>query len=409
MAIEVFEKITECRICLAGNLVQVLDLGLQPPANSLYKLSEKEPPLVPLNLCFCINCQTAQINASIEPEFLFSKYVWVTGTSKTANEYGEYFADETIKRSISERPKVIEIASNDGTFLKKFIRRGCEVLGVDPARNIAEQAKAEGVNTLVEFFNEKVAEKIVKDHGTFDLVIARNVIPHVKEIHSIMKGIFKCLSSHSIGVIEFHDSSLLLTEMQYDYIYHEHLFYFTLHSISNLLNKYGLFIFDVIRSPISGGSWVIYFSKETRNKTESLLSAIDEEKKLQVNSISSWIEFGNKALIHREKLKNLIKSYRSKLVAYGASARSSTLINFCEINNETVSFIIDKNPLKVGFLTPGSRIEIISFSEGLKQIKDESPVLLLAWNFKDEIISELKGFNPRLHFLVPFPNDPVVI
>ena len=221
MAMKIFEEIKSCRICNSGNLEVVLDLGLQPPANSLYKPEDNEPTFVPLKLCFCLECQTAQISASIEPNFLFSKYVWVTGTSETANQYGEYFADETLKRSVSSNPKILEIASNDGTFLKKFIKRGCQVIGVDPAKNISDKATSEGVKTIPEFFNEAVSEKLISEYTKFDVVIARNVIPHVKEIHGVIKGMKIALNnSDSIGVIEFHDSSLLQNEMQYDYIYH---------------------------------------------------------------------------------------------------------------------------------------------------------------------------------------------
>ena len=179
--------------------------------------------------------------------------------------------------------------------------------------------------------------------------------------------------------------------------------------MTNLLEKYGLYIFDLIRSPISGGSWVVYFSNQKRPSTEALLRAKENEENQAINKLSSWIEFGKKANVHRKKLQDLIFNSRNKLVAYGASARSSTLINFCNIDNRFISFIIDKNPLKEKLLTPGSKIEIRSLQDSLNYLKDDEIIFLMAWNFKDEIVSELRKYKPNLKFLIPFPNDPTII
>ena len=264
----IFNTITCCRICNSEDLVEILNLGKQAPANSLYKLNEVRPPNIPLRLMFCDNCSTVQLGEDVDPKYLFSKYLWVTGTSKTAESYSYEFAQRALKKIENYKknvPYVIEIASNDGTFLRRFLENGCNVLGVDPAKNILEKACKNGIPTIPNFFNFNLAQKLLKKDGPAEIVFARNVIPHVKEIHSVIKGISTILKYEGVGIIEFHNVALLLEELHYDYIYHEHLFYFSLKTINSLLKMHNLYIYDLVYSPISGGSWV-YFSK---NKEQS--------------------------------------------------------------------------------------------------------------------------------------------
>ena len=257
-----FESITRCRVCLSSKITQILDLGSQPPANSLRHPTEPEPSVVPLRLLFCEDCGLVQLGETVEPVELFENYVWVTATSETARQYSEIFAERALQRSEKPRPRVLEIASNDGTFLERFQERGCNVLGIDPARNIGAIATEKGIRNIEAFFGQAVGEEVLSAEGPFDIVVARNVIPHVKNIHSVILGIRQVLGAKSLGVIEVHDSRLIQDEIQYDYVYHEHLFYFSLKSVTSLLALHDLFVFDVERSPISGGSWVVYFSKK---------------------------------------------------------------------------------------------------------------------------------------------------
>ena len=233
----IFDTISCCRICGSTDLQEVLDLGLQPPANSFFQVDDPRPPEVPLRLLFCQACFTIQIDTNVDPGYLFSKYIWVTGTSSAAVEYSDRFAKEALRRCEKKAPFVVEIASNDGTFLRTFKNRGCRVLGIDPATNIAELATESGVSTLAEFFSKELASQLSKEHKAIDIVIARNVIPHVKNIHSVIEGIAVLLGHKGVGAIEFHDCRLIQEKIQYDYIYHEHLFYFSLQSIQALLKR----------------------------------------------------------------------------------------------------------------------------------------------------------------------------
>ena len=405
---KIFESIDTCRSCRSKDIEEILDLGKQPPANSLYKSKKNLPPSVPLRLFFCKKCSTLQLGETVDPKYLFQEYLWVTGTSATANIYSNVFTKNVLSRTNINQPFVIEIASNDGTFLKSFAEDGCEILGIDPAKNIAGKATKDGIPTLNEFFNAELARKLKVNKGMADVIFARNVIPHVKDIHSILEGIKALMHENSLGVIEFHEAGLILKELHYDSIYHEHLFYFSLKTISKLLEKYDLKVFDITDSPISGGSWVIYFSKIKKHKTNELKKVEKLELETGINNIQSWRNFAVKALEHSQKLKNMVRR-KNKILAYGASARSSTLLNICGINSLYISAIIDKNPLKHGLYTPGSNIPIISFEQGKEIIKNENKVLLLAWNFEDEVVSDLRKAGFKGEIIVPLPNDPHII
>ena len=408
---EIYETIECCRICGSDNIEEVLDLGEQPPANSLYRSDEKRPPAVPLRLMYCQKCSTVQLGEDVDPEYLFGEYLWVTGTSATAEQYSHEFAKKALSQVVDQNksPYIVEIASNDGTFLKRFIEKGCKVLGIDPAKNIAEFAVKNGIPTKADFFTLDLAERLVEKEGKADIVFARNVIPHVKEIHSVIGGINTLINEGGVGIIEVHNAGLILEELHYDYIYHEHLFYYTLKTISGLIERYGLHVFDVMLSPISGGSWVIYFSKNKKEKTKELIKYEKQELENNINSYHRWVEFSDQVTVHSEKLKKMVMQSDKKIPAYGASARSSTLLNFCGITNKHISVVIDKNPMKNGLMTAGSNIPVVSFEEGLEFIADSDVILLLAWNFQDEIIQELRDSGYKGKFIIPLPNDPYIL
>ena len=403
-----FETINKCRICFSQQFKEILNLGQQPPANSIYKENSSPPNPVPLRLMFCQKCHTVQLGETVDPSYLFDKYVWVTGTSKAAKDHSQLFFNEVINKTKKKNPFVIEIASNDGTFLKVFKENNCKILGVDPAKNIADFATKNGIPTLPVFFNKEVALDLVKKNGYPDVVFARNVIPHVKEIHSVIEGITELLDKDGIGVIEFHDAKIILEELHYDSIYHEHLFYFSLKTISYLLNIYKLDVFDIAVSPISGGSWIIYFSKKTKEKTDCLKNALKNEEKLGINDYNCWKIFGERAIKHSKNLFKTVNKH-DKIIAYGASARSSTLLNFCNISNKQVNYIIDKNIMKQGLLAPGSNIKIISLIDAQKNFDNIDVLLLLAWNFEKEIVEEIKALGFKGKIIIPLPFEIRVI
>ncbi len=405
------KKNSSCRVCGKKTLLPFFDLGKQPLANYLLKSPKQEEKLYPLSLSFCRNCSLVQLNHTINPHELFSQYVWVTGTSKTANDFAKTFYKELVKRAGKNKNQfVLELASNDGTFLVPFIKNGFNVLGVDPAENIADIASKNGIPTECVFFGTKTGQLLIKQYGKANIIFARNVLPHVANTRDFVKGISLCLADKGIVAIEVHYAKIILEELQYDSIYHEHLCYFTIKTLGKLLNDFDLYIFDIAKSPISGGSVIVYANKNKERASKTLEEYKLREEKEKINDFKRWNEFAKKSLEHKELLATMIKkSAKNKtIVGYGSSARSSTLLNFCGINNKIISAIADQNTLKQGLYTPGTHIRIESPENVFS--KKTSSVILLAWNFRDEIVELLrKKYRYKGEVIIPFPNKPLTI
>jgi hypothetical protein len=389
-----------CQIC-KGILSKILDLNKQPPANSIYK--KKKPKSFPLILSFCKSCELLQLTEYPSKKYLFNKYFWVTGTSAAANNFAKIFYTK-LSKSLIKNSNILEIASNDGTFLKEFKRNKHNILGIDPAKNIAKIANRSGIKTIADFFNYKKSRKIKKNFQP-NLIFARNVIPHVNNLKSVVRGISNLCNNNTKVAIEFHYAGYIYKELQYDSIYHEHIFYFTIKSLSKIFKEYDLYPNDVFVSPISGGSLVLIFSKSKKIKSANLKKFINNEIKTKLNQINTWKVFSQKVKIHKDKFRKLIIDkfkINGKLFAYGASARSSTLLNYAKIDNKYIDFIIDQNKLKEGYFTPGSKIKILRFNKASKLISKYKYMLLLAWNFKDEIKKFLLKKKFKGEILVPF-------
>ncbi len=240
--------------------------------------------------------------------------------------------------------------------------------------------------------------------------MARNVIPHVKEIHSIVKGMSELVDNDGLVVVEFHYADIIAKELHYDSIYHEHLFYFSLKSITYLFEKYGLYPFDAFFSPISGGSIVLFFSKERKNYQPFLKDLIRNEDQSGLNHLETWKKFGAESTQHAKNLKKMVVEHAKskKIIAYGASARSAVMLNFAQISNSEIECVIDKSPLKHNLYTPGTNIKIVSYEEGVSQLSGRT-LLLLAWNFEKEIISDLRESGFVGNIIVPLPNNIRII
>lgn len=409
VVIHEFETISQCRICGSQKVDLILDLGDQPPANCLYKQNESPPSRVPLRIGRCASCSTVQLLETINPEQLFSKYVWLTQTAKTAVNYAETFAERLEKVFLGRTCSILEVGSNDGTFLKALQRRGHKVLGVDPASNIGDIARSAGIPTVSDFFGVKLAKELVKELKKFDVVIARNVLPHVSDLHSVISGIRESLADTGVAVFEFHRADMIMEELHYDSIYHEHLYLHSLKSIENIANRYGLIAFDIDESPISGGSFVVYFSLYKRDESPDLKSSREHESRLRIDSLEAWQKFSIDSKAHILKFRNLVlnaTSENKRIIGFGASARSSTLLNAAGLSRDQVMAIADNNEWKQGLLTPGSAIIIISLKDALLMQPDV--VVLLAWNFKSELLAQLKEFGFIGEVIIPLPGNPCI-
>lgn len=401
-----------CRVCQKSVLKPFFNLGFQPLANSLLTTRGAKEERYPLALEWCRNCGLVQLSYTVEPKKLFSRYVWVTGTSEAARKYADEFCENLIHRVGSpEEGYVLEIASNDGTFLLPFIRRGFKAWGIDPAKNIAASARKKGIQTRAWFFGSRRAKMILKKYGPARVIFARNVLPHVSSPSDFVAGIATLLNKEGVAALEVHYAKTILKELHYDSIYHEHLCYFTLKTLERLFNDAGLFIFDIARSPISGGSIVAYVSKSRVEEKPAVERLRRMEKRHKTNSLSIWKRFSERAFAHRRKLAGLldkISKSGSVVVGYGASARSSTLLNFCGIDSSLLPVIADKNPMKQKRFTAGSGILIESPVKVMRMKPDF--ILVLAWNFAQEIMRELdRVFGYKGKYVIPLPNSPRIL
>lgn len=403
--------IDRCRICDGLALQSILDLGAQPLANSLRRSPREALPVFPLVLCRCEACGTVQLTETVAPEMLFGHYVWVTGTSEGACTYSRVFCEDLVARFRPGPLFVVEVASNDGTFLKRFAERGDRILGVDPARNIAAAAEADGIPTVADFFGLSVATRIVDRYGHADLVFARNVLPHVVDPSDLVAGMAHCLSAEGVGAIEFHRVDIILDQLHYDSIYHEHLYYHSLDSVDRLLDRCGLVPFDVSASPISGGSFVLYFSKTRRPRTPAFTAACQHEEVIGIGRAEPWQTFAHRCKRHRTALRAVVEAKHAegkRVIGYGASARSSTMLNFTGIDCRLLEVIVDSAPLKHDTYTPGTDIPVVPPDRAFALRPDV--VLLLAWNFRDEILGQIrKRHGWRGEVIVPLPGDLEVI
>ncbi|RJQ48203.1 MAG: class I SAM-dependent methyltransferase [Gammaproteobacteria bacterium] len=403
------EQITACRVCRSPDIVSFFDLGRQPLANSLLPRPDEPEVFYPLSLRWCSSCRLVQLDHTADPKELFSSYVWVTGTSNTAQEYARRFQAELARRCPERDGYVLEIASNDGTFLAPFRDAGYRVLGVDPAQNIVRMAVSNGIPSVCAFWGNETAESIRKDHGPAHIIFARNVLPHVANTHEFVNGLKTCLRDDGILAIEVHYSKIILEELHYDSIYHEHLCYFTLRSLERLLNGYGFLVFDITTSPISGGSIVVYASKGERSEEPVVQEYRDRENRSGTNERKSWETFAEQSFRHREELLEMLRDCRQHgtVIGYGASARSSTLLNFCGIDHTMLPMIADRNPLKYKKYTAGTHILIENPDVAMKL--NPHYVLILAWNFASEIMDFLeKQYGYNGHYIIPFPNQPLL-
>lgn len=405
------QRISTCRICGGEALTEVLDLGAQPPANSLRRELDSPLSAIPLVLCQCEACGTVQLTETVSPDYLFRDYVWVTGTSGVAQRYSETFRDNMLARVSAKELSALEVASNDGTFLQRFRECGHNVLGVDPAQNVVRIAVEAGVPTVADFFGMRAARRVVAEHGHHDVVFARNVIPHVADVHDVIAGMAHCLAEGGTGAIEFHRADVILEGLHYDSIYHEHLVYHSLHSIGLLLGRAGLHPFDVTESPISGGSYVVYFAHDARPLTSAYRAALDHERGLEIDQVQPWREFARRCESHRTALRARVEESKrqgKRLIGYGASARSSTMLNFCGIDRKTLDLVADRSPLKHDRYTPGTDIRVADPNEAFATRPDT--VLLLAWNFQDEILGQIKAEQGwKGEVIVPLPGEPKTV
>jgi len=401
-----------CRSCTAFGLVTILSLGKTPLANSLLtaeQLTEPEPTYA-LDLAFCPRCSLVQITETVPPEELFSEYLYFSSFSDTMVAHARTIAERLIEsRGLNSNSLVAEIASNDGYLLQHYKKAGIPVIGIEPAANIARVAMEErDILTVCGFFSEDLAREL-RDNWPADIIHANNVLAHVADLNGVVRGIGHLLKDNGVAVIEVPYVKDMIDHCEFDTIYHEHLCYFSLSALNHLFNRHELFIQAVERLPIHGGSLRVFVGKANQ-RSDEVERLLLEEEKWGVGRFEFYQGFGAQVEKLREDLLNVLKKLKAegkRIAAYGASAKGSTLLNYCGIGRETLDFVVDRSTIKQGYYTPGTRLPIHAPEKLLEEMPDS--VLLLTWNFADEILQQQEEFRQRGgRFIIPVPEVRVV-
>lgn len=405
----------ECRICKNKGLEIFLSLGKSPLANNFLSKEqlEKKEETFPLELAFCNNCKLVQLTYVVPPELMFKNYVYVSSTSTTFKIHFTKMAEDISNSfNLNDKSLVVDIGSNDGLLLKGFQKFGVKTIGVEPATNIAEIAQKEGIETINDFFSRKVVNGVIEKKGNANVVTACNVFAHIDDIDDVIGNVKLLLKEDGIFVIEVQYFVDTIEKMTFDNVYHEHLSYYTLTSLNFFFKKHGMDIFNVQRVDSHGGSLRV-FVKKTGGKheiNEEVKKIMDYEKSIDIEDLETYKKFANKVYEVKEKLISYIQDIKNQgesIAGYGAPAKSTTLLNFCNIGKDFIDYVVDDNPLKIGLYTPGAHIPVVS-SEYLDE-KTPDYVLILAWNFTHEILEKTKKYaNQGVKFIIPLPEPKIV-
>ncbi len=400
-----------CRVCAGKSLKKVLSLGSTPPANAFLRKEDLSKPehAFPLELTFCGSCGFVQLSHVVSPELLFKDYVYVSSTSPTFVEHFKQLANDVIGRfKLAPNSLVVDIGSNDGIMLRPFKEKGMKVLGVDPAEKIAAMATKSGIETLPVFFNATVAKDIAKKYGKAKLVTATSVFSHVDDLDSFVEGVRELLADDGVFIVEVYYLYQLLEKNLFDTIYHEHLSYFTAKTISALMSRLGMELFDVAETDTHGGSLRVFSQKKggPHKAQESVKQFVAKEDAKKLHEAQTFVSFAGKIDANKAKLKELLKDLKSKgkkIAGYGAPAKGNTLLNYFGIGPNELDYIVDDSPWKQGLYTPGTHIPVVGFDELHKRRPDY--ILILAWNFAEPIMKKCAEFS---NFIIPVPKPQIL-
>lgn len=398
-----------CRSCGSSHSLPVIDLGLQPLANNLLCSEDlgKPEPLFPLAVFVCGDCWLMQITDTVPPVDLFSDYIYFSSFSDAMLRHARAAVEKHIaEKKLGEDSFVIEIASNDGYLLKNFAKAGVPCLGFEPAANIAEVARENGVETHCEFFGQSTAAALRDQRGRADLILGNNVFAHAPNTNDFVAGVAELLKPDGWVVFEFPYGVEMIDKVEFDTIYHEHVYYFTLTPLIPLFARHGMDVFHVERLPIHGGSMRLYACQQGRETIRATVQeTLDAETRQGVRNASYYQRFSEQATRVRNDLITFLDQQSKagkRLAAYGASAKGSTLLNYVGEAAMSLEFIADRSTYKQGRLSPGLHVPIVAAQELATRGPDYA--VLLVWNFAEEVMTQQQEFLANGgRFVIPLP------
>ena len=376
-----------CRSCGNVHLERCISLGTSPLANNLLENENQLAETYPLELNYCLECQNCQLSVVVPPEKMFDEYLYVSSTSSKFVKHFEDAAEKYIKEfNLDENSFVIDVGSNDGVALKPLKQKGIRVLGIDPAKNIAESANKNGIETYNDYFDKDIIEHLVSEHGKANLITASNVFAHSDKLKEIAKNAFDILDENGVFIVEVQYLLSTLQDLTFDNIYHEHTNYWSVTSINNFFKSLGLTVYKVEYVETHGGSIRVYVHRKESNIDSSVGDFLETEREYGLNELSRYKDFGES--VYRMKMNvrkniNKLKEQGFKIAGYAAPAKATTALNFFGINNNDIQYVIEDNPLKHNKFIPGVNIPIKDKDYCMENLPDV--VIVLAWNFFDYI------------------------
>lgn len=403
----------ECRLCIRRTVQQFLSLGSMPLANNFLTEDQLDLPeeSYPIDICFCTTCGLVQLDYVVPPERLFRNYAYLTGASEPLKTHFAALADEICQHHhLSQGSFMVDIGSNDGTLLTNFQKMGMHVLGIEPAKNVAQLAISNGIDTVNDFFGLEVAKALVAQHGPAEVITATNVLAHVNDLSDFLNGINCLMTADGIVVIEVPYLADLIANLEFDTIYHEHLSYFTLSSLNRLFTQFNLNITHASRIHIHGGSLRIYGSKSIHRTSQLVDELLKSESDLKLDSLDTYLEFAGNVAELGGQIRSLLKSLKAggaSIAGYGAPAKGNVLLNYCQISTNILDYITDTTPFKQGQYTPGMHIPIFPPQRFYENPPDFA--FLLAWNYAEDILQkEIAYCSLGGKFIIPVPSPQII-
>ena len=408
-------KKNTCRMCKNNNIIKFLDLGFSALSDNFLTKEQLEEPetFFPLTVYFCTNCGLCQLGHVVSPELMFNEnYPYDSSTTKTGtNHFMKMGIDICNKFNLKPNSLVIDVGSNAGVLLSGFKSKGMKVLGIEPSSNVAKIAMKNDIDTLIDFFSNKLTEKILDKYGKVSVITGTNVFAHIDSLEDFMLASNSLLLEDGIIVIEAPYLLHLIENLEYDTIYHEHLSYLSVKPIVEFCKQFDFEVFDVEEQSIHGGTLRYFIGRKNKRKiSQNVFNYIKLENERDLYSITKLRDFAKSVENHRIKLLQLLHDLKregKKIVALSAPAKGNTLLNYCKIGPELLDYATERNPLKIGKFTPGMHIPVYSDEKLLEDQPDYA--LILAWNFAEEIIRNNSEYrNKGGKFIIPIPN-PVIV